>query len=341
MQTLTNDVYILMKDRGFESEYRSTVGALVKCNLTPDFEGILTVLNAWTEPTEAIRELGPFAAVLANELNTAKMRPRQEFSELISEIKKLLVQKCGNPDMTRAKQTYDQLFGTLAKIGGVLFRSDGARTDLQTGTPIRIPGGAYLRTLDILTLNYDLVIERYFTDRRIAGDLYTGFTPTGMEFFYHPEEYRYGSGKTNLIKLHGSIDQFFGKDTIEKTVAPPEASYYTKEVLERMMIFPAGEKYVTRYPYFPLYKFLREWLARDPLCIVIGYSFRDEAVNNAFIDGLKSNSALKIIYVSPNASCDIQNLRNDRGRVSCMDKKFGEDDIFEDLKNRIEKWLPS
>ena len=107
--------------------------------------------------------------------------------------------------MSRVIQTYDQLFRTLARTGPMLFRPDGARTELQTGTYIKIPGGPQLRALDIFTLDYNIVIERYFVDRGVAENLYTGFTPRGMEFIYHPEEYVYKGGKTNLIKLHGSI----------------------------------------------------------------------------------------------------------------------------------------
>ena len=339
MQKLTEDVSRLLKDKGFEDEYRSIASALTRFNLTPDFEGIFAVLNAWTDPTRTIHELGPFAAVMANELNEAQIRPKKEFRELILEIKKLLVQKCRNPNMSAGVQTYDKLFETLATTGDVLVRPN-QRTGLQTGNFIQVPGRPRLRTQDTFTLNYDLVIERYFAERGIGDNLCTGFTPRGMEFVYRPEAYTYASGKTNLIKLHGSIDQFFRKDTIEKAVAPPEASYYTKEVLGEMMIYPVQEKYVTRNPYFQLYSLLRHWLATDVLCIIIGYSFRDEAVNNAFIDGLSSNANLKMIYVSPNASRDILNLGNAGRRIHCMDRKFGEDEILGELKNAIENWLP-
>ena len=58
------------------------------------------------------------------------------------------------------------------------------------------------------------------------------------------------------------------------------------------MIFPTTEKYFSRNPYFNLLRKLREELMgtiKDKEHIlVIGYSFRDPAINNAFYDAFKN-----------------------------------------------------
>lgn len=338
MQKLTEDVKELLKDTGFGKEYESVTNALSRFGLTPDFEGIFTVLNAWLDPRKAIREAGPFAAVIASALGETQMNPREEFREVVLQIKKLLLEKCRNHELTGVLRTYDRLFQTLGKVGTMLFRAND-RTQLQTGRTFEIPGKDTLRTQDIFTLNYDLVIESYFTEKGMGDNLFAGFAQKGMEFVYRPEAYTYGSGNTNLVKLHGSIDQFFRKGTIVKTVAPPEVSYYTREVLGEMMVYPVQEKYITRSPYFELYSVLRQWLFKDPLCVVIGYSFRDEAVNNAFTDAFDRNAALKMVCISPSASRDVSNLGDHRRRAYCIDKRFGEEEVYEEMKEAIQNWL--
>jgi hypothetical protein len=61
------------------------------------------------------------------------------------------------------------------------------------------------------------------------------------------------------------------------------------EVLtERTIIYPIYEKHITRDPFFTLYQYFRRTLFNEDIVIVIGYSFRDLTINNAFSDWLAS-----------------------------------------------------
>ena len=76
------------------------------------------------------------------------------------------------------------------------------------------------------------------------------------------------------------------------------------------MIYPVGEKPILQYPYFTFYKLFREqpWNT----LVVIGYSFRDDPVNLAIIERLKSSfpPKKKIIVVNPDVNKALKNLGN-------------------------------
>jgi hypothetical protein len=111
------------------------------------------------------------------------------------------------------------------------------------------------------------------------------------------------------------------------------------------MIFPVHEKHVTRSPYIDLYNIFRQRLQIEPLCVVIGYSFRDEAVNNAFIDAVKTNRNLKLIYVGgERAESNVKRIPQIQSRTQCLNWRFDTDPEsltqLGTLKNSIEGWYP-
>ena len=61
------------------------------------------------------------------------------------------------------------------------------------------------------------------------------------------------------------------------------------------MLYPIYEKYVTRDPYFTLYEYFRKSLSNEDILIVIGYSFRDLAINNTFSEWLRSKPECRLI----------------------------------------------
>jgi hypothetical protein len=73
-----------------------------------------------------------------------------------------------------------------------------------------------------------------------------------------------------------------------------------------MMILPIGEKYVTKTPYMEFLQKMRKDLLKEEIVIVIGYSFRDDPVNNAFI-AISKTHRIKLIVVAPEAINIIRN----------------------------------
>ena len=79
------------------------------------------------------------------------------------------------------------------------------------------------------------------------------------------------------------------------------------------MILPLGHKYSSQSPYIDLLNQFRTYLRDEQLLIVIGYSFRDLAVNNALLDRANkitsgdSTTNFKIVLVDERANDVINN----------------------------------
>jgi hypothetical protein len=343
MQQLTADCERLLLERGFPSEQLKTIQeALSEYNFTADLEGLLTVLQGLASPESAIRAAGPFAGYLANRLHGVALVNRDDTGRHMTALKEMLVEKCLGADIKKAISHYNKLFGALAEVQTIRFNPHLSGSFAPN---FQFPGRVPRRIENIFTLNYDLIIERYFEHEVILDKLRTGFVASGglpIMLWDLKRGYEWNrQDLVNLVKLHGSIDQFRTERGIEKLPAPPSKGYYTTKVLEQMMIFPVFEKYVTRGPYFDMYAMLRERLQQEPVCIMIGYSFRDEAVNNAFEDSIENNANLKIVYVGGERAEEyLSRVPKISKRTVSIKKKFGIDDVYPELTQFVADWVP-
>jgi hypothetical protein len=259
----------------------------------------------------------------------------------------MLIEKCLQANMDDAINCYNTFFSTLAEVQGSIKVNRAKVSQLKGGVLVSGDKGS-LRTQDVFTTNYDLVIERYFDHRaQMRDSLKHGFVLRGNRMVWDPRAgfgYEWEQDTTNLVKLHGSIDQSFFLDGIEKRQVEPDRGFYQSPAFEEMMIFPVHEKYATHSPYFDLLSLLRQRLAVEPVCVAIGFSFRDEAVNNAFVDALRANPDLKIVYIGgEKAHENIQEIKAVifKRRTIVIPRKFGSDGGYiNDLKVALTEWYP-
>jgi hypothetical protein len=345
MQELTVACEGILRERGFSDTTLSKIkDSLRGFGLVPDFEALLTILQSFALPEREVRAAGPLTAYLAHSLSDW-IPPLKEPAQDVVELKRLLTEKCSKVKMDDATRHYDGLFSILGEIKSIPYAAR-AHASLQGGAFLQ-SRGINVRTQDIFTTNYDIIIEQYFDCEGMRESLRTGFIHQAVRSIWNPKEsYVWDdqrSRSTNLVKLHGSIDQFITTAGIEKRQAPPSQGYYASEMLEEMMIFPVHEKYATRSPYFDLFSLLRERLSHEPVCIVIGFSFRDEAVNNAFIDAINTNRNLKLIYVgSERANENIQRIPQIAKRTKVIPLSFGvHDECINQIKSALETWYPT
>jgi hypothetical protein len=249
LQELTKEAEAQLLSEGFDPNIIEEIKqALTKYGLTWDFESLLTILEALAKPNDSIRAAGPFAAYISHRMSS--QLPKIENTEnFVKVLKRFLVDKCTGANIENATTAYRQLFEVLRKANNILVNDlrRQANAAFSNGTVDEVQ---HMRTQDIFTLNYDLVIEKVFQNLRLDSSLRNGFQPVGMSFLWRPDSYLIGptwQNVTNLVKMHGSIDQFVRPDgEIEKRQAPPDTGFYTSQNLEEMMIFPVYEKYVTR-----------------------------------------------------------------------------------------------
>lgn len=350
MQELTLEARLVLEKEGFSLDKLDEINTIIRGHgFIPDFEALLTMLDALASPRKAVRLVGPFSAYLLDKVPKSITEENQTAGKIVTALKQMLVDKCVRADIDKAVEQYNGFFEMLGKIAHV--RKRNGQIPNFPGATIDAEGKQRRSIPDIFTVNYDLIIEHFFERERIASRLRTGFVRDGMRMVWNPDipdgydfEERTVLGMryiVNFVKLHGSIDQFITRGGIEKRQAPPTVGYYLSQAEEEMMIFPVTEKYATRGPYPELFGLFRKRLRTDPVCIVIGYSFRDEAVNNAFADATKTNSDLKIIYIGgPRAEEHLMDVPEIAKRTAVIAKRFGFDSFYDEMGSLLSDWFP-
>jgi len=280
MNELTYKILEGLKDKNKHSEIskieqiKKKIGNFVKL----DIEAILTCIDGLNNPKKGIKDAGAFAAYLKYSL------PNIECQNLSTEIREIIRKNCFLPKNEKTViEIYDKIFDIYT---------------LHSNS---------ISTLDVFTTNYDYCFETYCVEKDY--DFYDGFdTSKGVQMFkglYASNKY----AKYKIYKLHGSSNYMLTKKgKIIKTdqLVQPGTKLTGGITVKESMIFPTREKYFSKDPYFSLLLNLRnklnETIGDQKDIIVIGYSFRDDAINNAFYDAINNAKPKKdIIFIDPNA----------------------------------------
>jgi hypothetical protein len=281
--------------------------------LNPDIEAVLAVLNARASPRRAVKDIGP---AVSNFLRGKSMPERDEKAALaVKRIKKIIFDRCMRVNRFDAIHHYGRLWDSLEAIP-------------NEENQLRIP---YQR--NVFTTNYDVAVEIFLRKRGVA--FADGFGDRGTF------EGKWGLG-INLYKLHGSVNYYSnarGQIIRSEVVITEEKNIFGERMRGPMLIYPTGDKYATRSPSYDYLAQLRASLENEEACVVIGYSFRDVPILNAFTDAIRKNPRLRIILVSPSS-------RNVRARlpkllqshVFALNGSFGVDSLPAKIAERVQNW---
>ena len=329
-----NEVWRILGEHNVEKICSIAKAKLDEHKMVFDFEAILAIFEFLKDVRKGIVGTGPLLSWLGRR-NFRRCTPKKA-DEVLKALKQMLYQNCENvEDMAEVNRVYDEFFGILKRSAG----------DIDH---------------DIFTTNYDLIMEKYHW-RKETPELKTGFErvkgghPYLLEF--EPKE-SYGGLSPHvevrdvrrLFKLHGSIDQ-----KIKDYVAYKYPLGYDTDIqfAEDMMVFPVAEKYITQYPYFGLYRYLQgiPWTVgvQKQTCIVIGFSFRDIPIINAFVSHIaeneRKNVKSRIILIDKCPKSVIENLntrlsqedfRRINERIDPIEGEFGSTKVFEKLEEKLE-----
>ena len=171
--------------------------------------------------------------------------------------------------------------------------------------------------LSIFSLNYDLCIEQAVADLGGVG-VVNGFSEAGWNMIHFER-----NDALRLFKLHGSLDwvedQAYG---ICSTEFPRHTSAEDfEENMPPLLIFGTDTKLTGKDPFLTLLYSFASKLTECEVLIVIGYSFGDEYLNEIIEQRLRTNTALRLIVVSPNASKMVTTIQflNGSPRVQTID----------------------
>ena len=205
-------------------------------------------------------------------------------------------------------------------------------------------GGQVFNAFNVVaTLNYDQVLELYDNDTSGESPTKPNFlTERGFDNKGHPRLYKLklreillGEKEIQYIKLHGSTDWWI--DDNNNIVQSFHQDNPLAKFKERQIIYPIYEKYISKDPFFTLYQYFRRRLLKEDIVIVIGYSFADISINNAFIDWLSYNNSARLIIVARKNRHNI--IRNSllihSNRIEFLNDYFGETNFILNLTNLL------
>ena len=271
------------RDPDYGAMLSEAIARLENSGIVPDIENLLGAMEASIDPDRVWDEVGSKIAVV---MPTGKFKPlphADKVSKLVEQMKLEIGKVCQNIDRPKAISQYKDLFD---RVIGVVGNSFGAGS-------INVPN--IFRT--IVTTNYDVSLEYFF--RRSNADYSEGFEVDGRNRLVFTGNWKVG---VELIKIHGSISYTEEHGVLRQVEVPIGSSTLFDPIMSTIMIYPAGEKSISRRPYFDLYSKFRERLFNDNnILVVIGSSFRDIAIRNMIEDWLRmgTHRALLICSRSP------------------------------------------
>ena len=172
--------------------------------------------------------------------------------------------------------------------------------------------------LDIFTINYDTVLEKYFNEIGI----WTGFSNgkwVGLDSRPNLEDER---GRINLYKLHGSLNWI--RDEAGEVFEKEKVDAENKTIeQDPFIIFGQGQKTFSVEPFFSLIYYFRQLLKAKEYFFVIGYSFFDPYINNLLISATLGTNKKIIIINSQFGPEELERETNDEFG-ECANKGYGE-----------------
>jgi hypothetical protein len=148
----------------------------------------------------------------------------------------------------------------------------------------------------IATLNYDRTVE-------VAGDTAGVRIGTGIHHWVHTGHWSWGASEIPLLKLHGSIDWAWQDDLpspgrlpsrfIEETPRP------ARESRPPVLVFGLRGKLRAEGPFIAALAEFESWLASAQRLIVVGYSFRDDHVNQIVRRWTYERRQQELVIVDP------------------------------------------
>ena len=156
----------------------------------------------------------------------------------------------------------------------------------------------FFTPLKVYSVNYDTCIEQFCKKYSL---LYTD----GFELYWHPEFFEDEEYQVKHCKLHGSVMWWKTERNIYLKIpikSPMESiELITGEIAENVIVYPMPGKTDYSRPLLDLRSMLYKDLTQARICIVIGYTFRDESIKQIFLEAAEENHDLLIILISPSA----------------------------------------
>ncbi len=305
----------------------------------PNYEEILTILTAYTNPAEV--QWTHYSRDFVN------LHPnlKRDYNDLIDKMYTKVCKHCTAPfeegsdkylkpnDLeVKFQMTYDALIGTMLSYN---------RSDL------------------VFSTNYDPSFEIWCQKRNLRCIDGTAITQnpevkkvdSTQDFLniLNPIPTLSAQGRINdevgLVRLHGSIwtyevrPGYFIKFNVSAAQRSFLDLYNILTTKHPNLIFPGQENRVAGGQWDSLYQFFKQQLRGR--CLFIGYSFRHDIIDEPILDKLRSNEISLLGVLGPDPDEMVKNLTRGQSipnkKIVKMPCNFGEIDALEELAR---KWFP-
>lgn len=153
--------------------------------------------------------------------------------------------------------------------------------------------------LTVATLNYDNSIEQLTKSASVP-------CTTGIDAWSRTGSFEPSSSGIFLIKLHGSIDWALERNQSSEdrpiphsVIRQADASEFNKAKFQPAVIFGQRNKLTAEGPFLDLLRVFQRELSRSDILTVVGYSFRDDHVNEYISQWLNQSRERKLRIINP------------------------------------------
>lgn len=184
----------------------------------------------------------------------------------------------------------------IKKLVKIVWVTDAKKVDHLT----QLVRYAHKTNSTIVTLNYDNTIE-------MAGKVTDVGIDTGFDSWSTNGAFSFAMGKVPLIKLHGSIDWALSERRVSKEQPLPSQvikkvdinDYKKDDYIHPAVVFGGKNKLKARGPFLSLIRAFEQRLSVSDVLTVIGYSFRDEHVNEFITNWFNGDMTRRIRIINP------------------------------------------
>jgi len=151
------------------------------------------------------------------------------------------------------------------------------------------------QTFEVFTTNYDNVIENYCSQSGHTCKL------SVLNHELRPIAKKVSKEKYILTKLHGSLNWLIDKQTSDIQVTETQSRVRKgsgRWARNEYVLFGTKARLGELGIYDKLFERLEKFLLEADVCIVVGFSFRDDHVKEKINQALQENKTLKILIVS-------------------------------------------
>ncbi len=301
LEEFSQEVVKQLESKGHSETLARIRESLDSFGISFDFEALYSILEGLTNPERSVKEAGPLTAFLVGKKES--LPKSYDYKEMLNDLRKTIHEKC----------TIDSNeFWKVRKVYGALFDATHENCSFEGGlgnTPSTVNIGKVL-----VTTNYDMLLEHYFDS--ISVRYSDGFHDISNFVKAFDRKHQFNPYKESeeraILKIHGSIFQFYNGNQAVKTKVDPYKKIlpYTLPTGKEMMIYPTSQKEILSSPYFYFFSTFKniQWSK----LLVIGYSFRDRYINDSILENMESkvseHAGCQLIVINPKVEEAIDNL---------------------------------